>query len=78
MKQVLTTDWHPARIFRVVTGIGALIYGIVKQDSLMGIAGAMLLLMGLSNTGCGGAAGCGVPTVKKNEAKDIEYEEVSK
>jgi hypothetical protein len=70
MKQVLTTDWHPARIFRVVTGIGALIYGIVKQDNLM--------LMGLSNTGCGGAAGCGVPTVKKNEAKDIEYEEVGK
>jgi hypothetical protein len=78
MKRVLTTDWHPSRIFRVVTGAAALIYGIVKQDNLMGIAGTMLLLMGISNTGCGAAGGCGVPIVKKDEVKEIEFEEVKK
>lgn len=78
MKRVLTTDWHPARIFRVVTGLGALLYGIIKQDSLMGIAGVMLLLMGLSNTGCGASGGCGVPTVRKTESKEIEFEEIKR
>jgi hypothetical protein len=78
MKRVLTTDWHPSRIFRVVTGIAALIYGIVKHDNLMGIAGAMLLLMGLSNTGCGAAGGCGVPPSRKTTGKDIEFEEIGR
>jgi hypothetical protein len=55
-----------------------LIYGIVKHDSLMGIAGAMLLLMGLSNTGCGAAGGCGVPPSRKNAGKDIEFEEIGR
>jgi hypothetical protein len=69
MKKVLFTDWHGSRIFRVVTGMAALIYGIVKQDDLMGIAGAMLLVMGLSNTGCGAAGGCGIPTSRPNAKK---------
>jgi membrane-bound ClpP family serine protease len=77
MKRVLLTDWHASRIFRVVTGMAALIYGIVKQDNLMGIAGTMLLLMGLSNTGCGGAGGCGVPMKRNTENKDIEYQELN-
>jgi hypothetical protein len=59
MKRVLTTDWHAAMIFRVATGIAAIVYAIVKQDSLMGLAGGMLLIMGLSNTGCG-PGGCKV------------------
>lgn len=69
MKRILTTDWHASRIFRVVTGLAAVIYALVKQDSLLGIAGAMLLIMGLSNTGCGAAGGCQVP-VRKSQIKD--------
>ncbi len=78
MKRVLLTDWHPSRIFRVVTGMAALIYGIVKHDNLMGIAGTMLLLMGLSNTGCGAAGGCGIPSSKKNAGQEIEFDEVGR
>jgi hypothetical protein len=59
MRRVLTTDWHAARIFRVVIGIAAITYAVIKHDSLMGLAGGMLLLMGLSNTGCG-PGGCKV------------------
>lgn len=77
MKKVLTTDWHPSRIFRVVTGLAALIYGIVKHDNLMGIAGAMLLLMGLSNTGCGANGGCGIPSIRSSSKKDIDYQELN-
>jgi hypothetical protein len=76
MKRVLLTDWHPSRIFRVVTGMAALIYGIVKQDNIMGIAGAMLLVTGLSNTGCGAAGGCGIPRAGKSSDKEIEFEEI--
>jgi hypothetical protein len=77
MKRILLTDWHVSRIFRVVTGAAALIYAIVKQDNIMGLAGAMLLLMGISNTGCGGAGGCGVPMKRKAiDAESIQFEEV--
>jgi len=76
MKRILLTDWHASRIFRVVTGAAALIYAIVKQDNIMGLAGAMLLLMGISNTGCG-AGGCGIPVKSKGkEPESIQYEEV--
>lgn len=78
MKKVLTTDWHISRIFRVVTGSAAIIYAIVNQDNLMGIGGAMLLLMGIANIGCGGASGC--PRPMKNDVKEkseqIQFEEV--
>ena len=78
MKQILTSDWHASRIFRVVTGAAAIIYAIIKYDSIMGVAGAMLLLMGLTNTGCGGASGCGIPTKQKIKEPEttIQYEEV--
>ena len=77
MKKILTTDWHVSRIFRLVTGLAAIIYAIVKADSIMGIAGAMLLLMGLSNTGCGGSSGCGISLHgKSKEQQDIRYDEV--
>ncbi len=76
IKRLLLTDWHAARIFRVVTGAAAIIYAVTRQDNIMGIAGAMLLLMGLSNTGCG-AGGCGIPVKdKKKEPESIQYEEV--
>jgi hypothetical protein len=78
MKRVLTSDWHASRIFRTVTGLAAIIYAIVKQDNLLGIAGAMLLVMGLSNTGCGAAGGCSVPRAKSKQAQsqDVDFEEV--
>lgn len=78
MKQILRSDWHASRIFRVVTGTAAIIYAVIKYDSIMGVAGAMLLLMGLTNTGCGGARGCGIPTKHKAEepVSKIQYEEV--
>ncbi len=58
MRKVLTTDWHWSRILRTVTGVAALIFAIVSRDTVLGLGGAMLLIMGLSNTGCGGSKGC--------------------
>jgi hypothetical protein len=58
MRKVLTTDWHWSRIFRTVTGVAALIFAVVSRDTVLGLGGAMLLVMGLSNTGCGGSGTC--------------------
>ncbi len=79
MKNILTQNWNPARIFRVAMGIAAVVYAIVSKDSMMGWIGSLLLLMGLSNTGCCGASGCTTPTIKNKAAKtsdEIDFEEI--
>ncbi|MFN5646322.1 MAG: hypothetical protein ACK57D_02265 [Sphingobacteriales bacterium] len=43
-------------MFRAVTGVAALVFAIVSRDTVLGLGGAMLLIMGLSNTGCGGGS----------------------
>ena len=61
MKKILTTGLSFMRVFRVVTGVAALTYAIVKHDYLAGIAGLFLLLIGLSNVARCGAGGCALP-----------------
>ena len=56
VRKVLTTNWHWSRVFRAVTGVAALGFAIVSRDTVLGLGGAMLLIMGLSNTGCGGGS----------------------
>jgi hypothetical protein len=81
MMQVLTRNWHAARILRAVAGLAAVVFGFVKQDSVLGLAGGMLLLMGLADVGCG-PAGCGVPPQKNTssvaESTDITFTEIKK
>ena len=72
-------NWSPARIFRLVLGLAAIIYAIVSKDNMMGWAGGLLFLMGLSNTGCCGANGCNIAPSINNSANlnsKIDYEEV--
>jgi hypothetical protein len=79
MKNILTQNWNPARIFRVAMGIAAVVYAIVSKDSMMGWIGSLLLLMGISNTGCCGASGCATPINKKNAintSDEIDFEEI--
>ena len=67
MKRILTTGWSFMRVFRVVTGVAALTYAIVKHDNLAGIAGLFLLLTGVFNVGACGSGGCALP--KQNNQK---------
>lgn len=80
MKNILSSNWTAARIFRVVLGVVALSYGFYKHDSLMGWAGSMLVFMGLANAGCCGVNGCSVPNsnAKKipTETENPSFEEV--
>ena len=78
MKKMLLTDWHFARIFRVGVGLISLVYGFTGKDNLLLAAGAFLVFMGVTNTGCG-AGGCGLPGSKKDtsgEKGPIQFEEV--
>lgn len=79
MKKVMTTNWHAARILRTTMGLAALIYGILKHDNLMILAGGFLLFMGVTNTGCG-ASGCGISTRQTNRSEksigETTFEEV--
>lgn len=79
MKKVLLTNWHPSRIFRVATGLVAVVYAIIQHDSMLGMAGGFLLFMGMTNTGCCGAGGCDVTTSQKTDAiknEQVQFEEV--
>lgn len=61
MKRILITGWSFMRILRIVTGVGGLIYAIVKHDYLLGIAGLFLLFTGLFNVAGCGVGGCTLP-----------------
>jgi hypothetical protein len=80
MKNILSSNWTAARIFRVVLGVAALSYGFYKHDSLMEWAGSMLVFMGLANTGCCSVNGCSVPNTHAKklpaETEDPSFEEV--
>ena len=83
MKTLLTTGWTFMRVFRLVTGIAALVYAIVSADIMLGFAGGFLLLMGILNFGCCGAGGCPIPADRsKSETgyrhkENISYEEIT-
>ena len=79
MRQLLTSNWNGARIFRVSLGIAVIIYAIIKHDSMMGWAGGLVLLMGISNSGCCGVGGCSIPKTSaksKVATEDTSFEEV--
>lgn len=79
MKKVLLTNWYPSRIFRVATGLVAVVYAIMQHDSMLGMAGGFLLFMGMTNTGCCGAGGCNVTTTPKTDTikhEHVQFEEV--
>ncbi|WP_127125143.1 hypothetical protein [Pseudoflavitalea rhizosphaerae] len=62
MKTLLTTNWNLMRVVRLVTGIAGVIYGLISHELLLGIAGIVLVLLGLFNAGCCcSGSSCSVP-----------------
>lgn len=81
MNLQFTTGWNFMRILRMGMGVIAVGVAIYDRDSLLGLAGAFLLLMGLFNLGCCGTGGCALPnrnshTTKQVVADEVEFEEV--
>jgi len=61
MKSLLTKGWSLMRVLRLVTGIAGLVYAVIDQELLIGIAGLFLVLMALFNTACCCAGSCSIP-----------------
>ena len=80
MRDTLLSGWNFMRIIRLVLGIMLVVQAIQQQFWAAGLLGGLLLFQAMTNTGCCGAAGCGVPPAKKNGSEnnldDVEYVEV--
>jgi hypothetical protein len=81
LRQRLFTNWHIMRILRFAIGLWMLIMGIQSRDWAMGLFSSFFLIMAVTDTGCCGSQGCGVPPARtkvsdKKVLDDIEYEEI--
>lgn len=80
MKRLITTGWNFMKILRVGMGLVALTFAFKDHDYILGIAGGLLLVMGVMNIGCCGVNGCYTRThrsgTNKKAIEDIVYEEV--
>jgi hypothetical protein len=73
----LLSNWTFMRALRVIMGVIAFGQAFVMQDWILGIAGALLLVMGIFNIGCCGINGCGVNYRAKTTIRENEFEEVT-
>ncbi|MGN6567825.1 MAG: hypothetical protein ACTHJ0_07730 [Flavipsychrobacter sp.] len=80
LKQRLLSNWHVARITRLVLGLLVLIMGIQMHDWSAGLISLVFLYMAFANTGCCGVQECYTPAKKgkatRQNTTDVEYEEV--
>ncbi len=63
------------RVLRVVMVIVAAGQAVIIHDWILGLAGALLLVMGIFNVGCCGVNGC-APTYRKTATEQQDFEEV--
>jgi len=61
LKQRIMSNWHSARIIRLVIGVCMLAWSIQMLDWTIGLLSLLFMWMALSNTGCCGAQGCAIP-----------------
>ena len=80
IKKLLLTDWNFVRIFRLSLGISFAVYAIDSKDTVSGFVSLFLIFQAVTNTGCCGVSGCGVPVTKNNtnEQKVVEFEVINK
>ena len=68
--------WNWLRVLRLLAGAGALVMGILQKESLVVIAGILILVGAIFNIGCCGAGGCSIPSSTRKKGKMIDYEEL--
>ena len=76
--QTLFTGWHFMRWLRLVGGLFITVQAIQTHDALSGLIGSFFLFQAVTNTGCCGAEGCAVTSIKKvsDNIEDVDYEEL--
>jgi hypothetical protein len=80
MYKTLLKDWNFLRIIRLVLGIMMLGQSFQIHSWAIGLFGGLFIFQSLTNTGCYGAGGCGVPQrsrpANNEHVEEISYEEV--
>lgn len=80
MLNTLLSGWNILRIIRLILGVMLLVQAFQTKFWGAGLLGSLLLFQAITNTGCCGAGGCGVPVSENNKntksIDSIEYEEV--
>ena len=66
MKQLLFTNWHGMRWFRLIIALFLIQQAIQFREIMFGFMSLFFLFQALFNTGCS-LNGCGVSTLKKNK-----------
>ena len=68
------------RALRLGVGVIALVFSFINKDSLLGLGGLMLTVIGLFNIGCGGTGACNVRSdisrLKSQQSEEVSYEEI--
>lgn len=69
-------EWGVMRWLRLILGLYFAYQAFMSKDSFSGFIASFLLLQAITNTGCCGSGGCGVPTQKyaENKPENIDYE----
>jgi len=80
MFERLLRDWSFIRVVRLVLGIMLIGQSFQMQSWAIGLFGGLFVFQSITNTGCCGSAGCGVPRSNVRQTNlstdEIEYEEV--
>jgi len=81
MKTLLLKNWNLMRLLRLAIGVWALIEAFQTRQVLLGLMGALLVVMAVMNIGCCGVSGCNTPMkTRKNSSQkpeEINYEEIT-
>ena len=77
-KQMLFSNWHFVRWFRLGIGLFIGYQALQLHDSLSGFIAAFFLFQAVTNTGCCGASGCALPNPpqKNINTEEVKFEEV--
>ena len=82
LRNTVLKGWHLRRYMGLGAGLFLAYQAIAAFDGLTGLLSGVFLLQAITNTGCFGKTGCGIPYIEnsqKNESfetADIEYEEI--
>jgi hypothetical protein len=66
MKDLLLTNWHAMRIFRLAFGVFLFVQAYQTHEWFFIVFGLFFFIQALFNTGCG-ANGCAIPKNKYNK-----------
>lgn len=74
LKQMLTTDWHVMRLFRLAAGLFIGFQAWQDGSWLIGLLAGIFIVQALTNSGCCGATGCSTPNKDTNIEPDNEIQ----